>query len=1056
MPIYPTDRTDIVLEFRDDDIATNYADKIYNGLASDDADYPSGTGAVEIHFPWYDPIAGTGFARFSFERLFPYADSGPIPPIGSGPVGYRLSSFAGLVAGPGCPGVGVRHTEDSGTLAVNASHSFSATLAGTLSFSVLGDEYAGIDYLDATEAVYFDGTPFPITGGNAMPDSIPARKMELFFAPRPGATINVTVSVGGSSVSESFVWEEGLPWYHGLAYVMQAIAGGGFTATCAATPVVQDVTLFAQADHHHTEGPATYDADGSLSMTVGSASDDFHTAAMLADAEIPTVYRYVASLVGADGAAYPDAVSVSYPGGSQSVTGSRTWDVEQKSWIVQDVLDDSLVQTDGVTDEKGWMTAALGGLQTARLDRRDWRLLFRTYQIPGISISHEAVFNILPAGYEGWSGGTAGGIGYLPDTGTAVCTLAVDGSTDRRIWSGYRYAEFNVKAPAGKEITFTLANGDISKTYKATTTGSTAAYLRIDTASPTNLPSGVGDTWDRDNRYPLRPQANHADSPIASQPDDDAGYLDVALDPSQDATDSDAIERVRTWVWGANDVETLTVSCSLDDGETLEIGAVRLVRVGAPKSTLSESFKGQSVVTEDALDALKLWPITAGGGRTTEVARAWGGPFAYVVVDGRLVCDFAGSWYRIYEAGGPEWVYPSVSDLCGWYNSIPGLSAVDAAPTANFFGYTTSSALALELGGNGTTFAGTTATHHVDRAPGDVPAQFLLDWFQGWPGGADGSGGEWDASTDIGGPWALRVGKHLGARSQGFAFQNDESPNPGEPLTGQTVENRRTDTADDETTTDVLFGQATTQTDGSYSTDVKHGPAGRTPGPYDGFAGGGISDLTRLLSGSNPEETQRFRARQIKRTSYRSVRLERGKILAFLSRGDGRLFRVVDKTGTAWLGASSAPTYSTWDDRDLTEPATEASLQRGRGERIISGLLASGSVTARIEASEGRTAPITTMDYGPATSHDLARYGDGTHVCARIDGGAVKLSVHNDLDLSLVAGPFTTNVTGLPDDATVRADDARQSGNVKTLIVLIGSGGDTTAYKTIDLHTLTS
>lgn len=180
-----------------------------------------------------------------------------------------------------------------------------------------------------------------------------------------------------------------------------------------------------------------------------------------------------------------------------------------------------------------------------------------------------------------------------------------------------------------------------------------------------------------------------------------------------------------------------------------------------------------------------------------------------------------------------------------------------------------------------------------------------------------------------------------------------------------------------------------------------------------------------------------------------------GKVLAVLARGDGRLFRVVDVDGTANLGATDVPGRATWDDRSLDTSATDASLTRGRGERVVNALVSDGTLTLRIEASEGRTAPLTTMTEGSATSADVAAYGDGAIAVVRIDGGQVKITLRNARDLSLIDGPHDTNVTGLGDGATVRAAAVRRPGNKPALAILVNDGGATTTYLTTDCKVLT-
>jgi hypothetical protein len=180
-----------------------------------------------------------------------------------------------------------------------------------------------------------------------------------------------------------------------------------------------------------------------------------------------------------------------------------------------------------------------------------------------------------------------------------------------------------------------------------------------------------------------------------------------------------------------------------------------------------------------------------------------------------------------------------------------------------------------------------------------------------------------------------------------------------------------------------------------------------------------------------------------------------GSVLALLSRSDGRLHRIVDKDGNLWYGATDVPGRNDWTNHDLDASATDAGLSRGTGSRTLAVIVSSGSATVRVEGSEDQQAPITTMDYGPATSADICSVGDGKFVVARIDGGTVRLTVGQTKDAAIVAGPFDTNVSGLSGDARVRLDNSADPGNKPTLIVLVADAGDTTAYKTTDYRTLT-
>lgn len=985
--------TGIPLPFSDSGIYGNFTAYIFNGLDPPSGN-PAGAGVVEIRFPWYDAGADYGYVTYQTGVQFPYVAFGPPPIIGAAPATYRYHSQAVLKAGPSAGTVTADAYATGATLAILAGDQSSITFTGTLSFSVDGIETFSIDLLSPTEAVYAPdpmdpaSIPFPVTGGNAMFDGLMARKAALSLAPRDGQTVTVSVSINGATASASFTWSSGLGWYHGLTYLLSATGRYGFTGQASGVPMVQTVPLFDQAAYTFSNTDSTWRADGSGVDVTNAAGATNNSAYLVAAAEIPTSYKLVGSFVGADGTARASALTVSYPGGSLAITGDGNTIIDQKSYDVQALYGvftgPTLIDEDSVSDEKVWMTAAItqDSLKASHLDRRTWRCLFRLYSVDAFTLAQDESYTILPSDFEGWDA-SSGGIGHTSSTGSATATITPGGSPDRTLWGAYRYAEFDLKAPTGTVFTITLANQDISKEYHVTTTGTVAAYLRIDTASPKNAPSGVGDTWDRDNRYPLRPQPNGGDGPTNSEPDDDTSYLDVVVDPSGDPTDPDTLTRQQTWFWGATDVTSVGISAAFPVGtatedQVFEVGGIRLVQSVAPKMTFSDGFTGQSKVTQDGIDCIQMWPITASGGRTTQVGGVWGGPYALWNIDGRVVYDIPGCGFRTFVAGGFEWAYDSAAQLAsnlGWY---PGTTATTSGSSIAWLSYDVSTAYALEAGGCGTTFDALTPKHWIDVDLGAVPAQLCVDWFRGWPGGADGNGGEFVDDDTVGGPWALRTGAHMGTRSQGFVFQNDGSSVPGDPAPGLSVWNERTDTADDLSTTKVRFGLGVSDTDASYSSDVTSGPVGRPAEPYtyDGFEGGDESDTTTLQQSPFPFEQSRFRARWIKRTAFRGTFPTADKNPHLAESPLGRLSLAYGKADGSIWARSAVNGYPDWlHNSKISDVGFRPRLAyMADGGDLLVGYEVSGSCKLRTSRDHGKTwSDEIDMGYGyrpePAASH---------------------------------------------------------------------------------------
>lgn len=87
------------------------------------------------------------------------------------------------------------------------------------------------------------------------------------------------------------------------------------------------------------------------------------------------------------------------------------------------------------------------------------------------------------------------------------------------------------------------------------------------------------------------------------------------------------------------------------------------------------------------------------------------------------------------------------------------------------------------------------------------------------------------------------------------------------------------------------------------------------------------------------------------------------------------------------------------------------------------------------------------MAHQPAT---IVETGDGRVYRFWVDGGTLKGSLHAAKDRSLIAGPWSTNLTGISSEATVDADETRGSGNRICVLLLVSSGGSTLVYTSSD------
>lgn len=918
--------------------------------------------------------------------------------------------------------------------------SYSASEEGTISIKLAVEDWREGYFLDPTKAVYIPDPmqPFPISagfppfGGNAQPDSVPANGVRAWDVAKIGGYLEATVTLFGVTktvrckITPENVFAVTKAWNpfaidYGLRATTHVTVTNSSGESTFEPKFGSDLSLTAPYD----ESDPSSGTRGWATSGVGASASHSGTvySAMAVELFPPRRYRLRVSLRSFDQPYAGTGLSATWTvSGSVSVPCAPVVDAfgDQKRYKAKadlnTVMGPELV-LDEWTEVRAWLSgmSAVGTEDDPEIndkeDRRDHRLLIHGGRWDAASFSVEAETEIVSAGGD-WTGGTAGGLGRIL---TASGTRDLD--VDERVWESSRYFRPQLKLTASepKVVTITVANDRISKEYRVRVApGDTVSPLIDGRILPWNLPPEVEkDT--RDSRSPLRFQPSTLESPIATGPEEKADYLEEIAE----GDDPDDLEEARGWVWGVNRPTSVTFSCDLGGGETLEVGKIDLVRQDPPKLSLIDAFKGD--INQFGGWRL-LWKSTAFGGDTTVTGQVVGGPFATLNVDGRIAFDLPAYWYDQPVVGASSFVYPSVSDIVGWFNAFPGVTATEIGSGGNP-AWLTNANFAPCLGGSGAIWTGSAWEYWADKEAASVTikAQELLDELDVPPEWGDGLNQGAYGRTDV------AACKFLRARAEGVV---------ADPATRKPAESVLVETED--VVAAVSAGTATTDARGTYVTGT---PWGRGSREHETRCDGTVS--TRKWRNGWPE-----------RTAFFFTQPSEGGLYAVSSRGDGRLFRLMgDSEGEARIDVAWSGTSGAWTERSTGLPIEGGDVRAIKGTSDVAvAIIDGGTLTVRMTRDEGRTLEDP-VSLGSADAVTMADAGDGRLYVAKLDGGTVKVSLLSTNDLTVLGGPWTTNLTGLSSDARIDGDGIRLEDNRFALLLVTAEGGTPTLHSSFDGRT---
>jgi hypothetical protein len=454
--------------------------------------------------------------------------------------------------------------------------------------------------------------------------------------------------------------------------------------------------------------------------------------------------------------------------------------------------------------------------------------------------------------------------------------------------------------------------------------------------------------------------------------------------------------------WGVEWADSigLSVPGAVEDGAELVVASVALVSTDRQRLTLLTPFARLTDGWESETDVTTLQR------------------HALLEVDGR-VADWPGAALVSPFSADPYWRMFSIEELAQMMDYGPNwASAALDGPGDDYHG---PGLPAYLLGGGGATVdqdTGDWIDWYDKTSFGTIPAQDLWDLVYVFPGAGEvWTAGDYDERTK------LRISKSL--RAQGTGLLYDDAT--GASDTGATAELRKV-------SGNVFRGDDATDSIGYYATGT---PWGQGFAPHKLLRPGADGPVFPIAN--------RMRHRATLGPG------EQGKVLALVSRPDGRLYRLTAAASSTKFGRASVGDYTTWTAESIYDPADSGDLAILPRDKVAVLLIVDGVAKLALVEDEGQT-EVTTMDDGDATDGSLVSRGDGTVYVFRIDGGTVKGSLRSAFDLSLVDGPWDTNLTGLSDDAKVRTVPVRQAGNVPA-IVLSTFDGTTTTYLSTDAKT---
>lgn len=891
-------------------------------------------------------------------------------------------------------------------------------------------EYTRLERLDGTEAVLIDGETFPVTGGNAMPDNLPALRRVFYEVAVEGASAVVSATSGESTaeldlpVPSSFALGNYAPTLNMGATASNVDGGYGFTCEWNGgnpgfDPYVydDDTSPYGVSEVSITAASSGYVLVGTLTnTTVDEPCDGFGTVAAgeVTCTVAPPIERVYKALVRAWDQPYPedDVISAVYPTGSALVSGGEASATERLREFSMGALLNTTYSPVYSASEYEDAFVYLSGLAVGasdeefvepddRSDRRDWRCQIRGAKWTAGTLAHAET----QAVDIEWTGGSAEGLGYKLAAGqTASATLVAL----NQIWEAYRYFRLPLKGTgfADRSVTITLSNDRISKSFFCRTGDDGVEIPRtIDGCAPTDTPSLYMSADRRGGRSPLRFQPSGSESPITTGPEELDTYLD-----DQDGYDDDP-ESVRGWLWGVNRPTTITISCTLSGDETLEIGDLVLCRQNEPAITLMDPFKGGPA----GFDGYhRLWSATVAGGDTTVISDSKGGPFATLEVDGRIAFDLPFYWRFEPVSGDPEWVYPSISDATGWFGAFPGVSWSEASTWP--LPYVDNGAFSLFVGGGGATASLDESdnvfwAHWIDAEIGDLSAQELLDYVRDYPGCrmlGDGYG------TGV-----YAICKVLQARAEGLTLNS---------ATHSAAKGRIVRTKDD--VSGAGSGTGTSDERGFCRTGL---PFGRGPKPHETALG------SKAVHGV-------WRSRLRARTSWLAEFV--GGHPALASRRDGLVFALLGDVDERSMGKAE-PFAPTTFSSVPTIDADFAALATGMGTNGLVWLarIVDGVADLRATNNLGLSwDPVITLPDSDAIA--LCRAPDGDLYVFTLEGDTVRGRRYSPLG-GMTGSDWDTNLTGIGTGATLSATAFAMSGS-KFGIDLAVQDGDATVYLSTD------
>jgi|GEM_PF-3878292 len=659
---------------------------------------------------------------------------------------------------------------------------------GTISMTMEVEEWCSV-YTLSGDAV--DTYGFPKFGGGAADDGLTAYGVQFYELPVAGTNLVVSISVNGVSATntalasslgltnldylvETSVGTETVADGHGLGQVTNSIFVG----------VTLGGVLLSGADTWTAHDPDN--GDGYVS-TVGGVTVTSSTVA------VSGVKGSAQCSSGINWSRTPD-LNYSYNVRLRSFTnpypGSLTVDWQNKSTLVGGVpvpttialtaapnasatvaqrrqggtaspnnVDHTIPSAVEWCPMRSWIDPA--GFSGE--DSRDWRLQFRGFSWPALSLSHASSLEINDCSSPtGWVGGAntsldMTGVVASASGGTGSVSYAVDPTL--RVWEAWRYLQITGSCTAATTLTVGIAG----QTWDLAVGTSSAAH-RVDLCCAT---SETETAESKQSRFPI-----------------------VTPGGFPDAKDPTVQYKLG---WGVDFCDSLTIS-GIPDGETLTLADVSLVL--APSG-------GQRAVTflEPFLSFQTGWTDPSD---TTYVQ-----PFALLETDFR-VSDWPGLAHVVPTSGTDYYRPFTIAEMCGMLRYPKGMTVTQLADPSDT--YHASGLEGLRIAGSGSTYdwgrSGWTDWLDVDiSATKTVLAQDLWDEVIAYPG----AGQVWTETGAYGATIPLQVSKYIRGQAWGLDFDLN-----GLPVSGGLVKAYVTSSG-------AIVGTANSGALGNYLTGLPYG-----------------------------------------------------------------------------------------------------------------------------------------------------------------------------------------------------------------------------------------